>query len=206
MESFIITIDREIIWEYFQFYKKTNPKIRSFEFATKITERLYLPNGEPQLTSGGKQKTKRRKRRLHEITKDDMLYGVMSLNELLVIGNRMTMNGIKKKYGKLGLWLADKYGLTNKQYSNSVMEYRVFKHTKAKADLDNISAGIKILNDGLCVESKAFIDDNYNHINPLLIGIEIDKEHPRTEIRVSIIDDKIKDIYEKMEIHKNNFK
>lgn len=203
MEKILITLDRDVMWEYFQYYKKKKPKIRSFEFATKITEKLYNPDGTPQLTKGGNHKTKTRKRSLKEITKDDMKYGVMSLNELLVIQNRMTMNGIKYKFGELGLWLAQKHGIDGKMYSNSIIEYRIYKHTTAQGDIDNLSGGIKFLNDKMFVDSKAFVDDNYKNICPLLIGIEVDKEHPRTEIRITILDDEIKDIYIKTKLHIN---
>ena len=202
---FTITIDRDTMFEYYNYYKKLHPKIRSFEFASKITEKLYNKDGSPQLTKGGNHKTKTRKRKLEEITKDDLKYGVMSLNEILVIQNRMTMNGIKHKYGELGLWLAERCDIKDKLYSNAVVEYRIFKHTNAKADNDNLASGCKFINDCLFVESNAFIDDNFNHINPLIFGIEVDTENPRTEIRVSIIEDEIKNINEKINIHINNF-
>ena len=130
----------------------------------------------------------------------------MSLNEVLVINNRITMNQKKDKWGQLGIWIAKKYNLDNLQISNSVVEYKVFSETQAKKDNDNISGGIKFLNDGLFVKSKMYIDDNYNHINPLIINLDVDKEHPRTEIRISTFDDNIKDVYEKVKIHIDNFK
>jgi len=116
------------------------------------------------------------------------------------------MNGKKTSWGELGEWIAAKYNLTKLNLSNSMMEYRVYGETKANRDLDNISAGIKFLNDGLCVKSGFYIDDNYNHINPLLIVGNYDKDEPRTEIRISVFDDKLKDVYEKMRIHIENFR
>lgn len=118
----------------------------------------------------------------------------------------MTMNGKKEQWGDLGIWIADKYNLTDLQMSNAIIEYRIFGETKANRDCDNISGGVKFLGDGLYVKSKAFIDDNYNYINPIIISCCYDKEKPRTEIRISLFDNKIKDIYEKMAVHIKNFK
>lgn len=205
-EKILITIDRKLMWEYCQYYLKENPRVKSFPLASKITEKLYNKDCTPQLTKGGNPKTKSRKRRINELSLDCMLYGSMSLNEILVIQNRMTMNGIKQKWGNFGMWLADKYNLSNKKIENSLIEVRVFGETQAKRDLDNLAAGIKFLNDGLFVKSKMYIDDNYNHINPLIIVGDYDKEHPRTEIRISVFDNDLKDIYEKNKIHIENWK
>lgn len=207
VKTILITIDRDTTWEYFKHYLREHPKARSFPMCTKITEKLFEKDKvTPKLTTGGKQKTKTRSRKLTEIKRENMLYGAMSLNELLIIQNRDTMNGIKQKWGDFGLWLAKKYEIENARYSNSIIEYRVFKATKAGADCDNISAGIKFINDTLFVKSGAFIDDNYKHINPLIIGIDSDKEHPRTEIRITILPDEIKDISEKQQIHLDQWK
>lgn len=130
---------------------------------------------------------------------------MMSLNDLLVINDRLAMNGVKEKWGALGQWIAEEFKLSNLQISNSLVEFRIFGETKANRDLDNISAGIKFLNDGLFVKSKMYIDDNLNHINPLVIVGEYDKELPRTEIRISIFDNEVKDVYEKMKIHIKNW-
>lgn len=200
-EKILITIDRDLIWEYFLYYKMIHPKARTFPLCTKISEKQYKSDGSPKLTKGGNHQSKSRKRKFSEINKDNLLYGVMSLNELLIIQNRMTMNDIKSNYGDLGLWIADRFDITNKMYSNSIIEYRIYGHTKTGRDLDNLSAGIKFLNDKMLVGSKGFVNDNYNHICPLVIGAEYDKKNPRTEIRITILDDSIKDIYEKMQIH-----
>lgn len=205
IEKILITIDKNLMWDYKEHYFKAKPRARTFPFASKITEKLYNPDGSPQLTKGKKQKTKSRKRTRNELTRDSMLYGSMSLNELLVIQNRMTMNGIKEKWSEFGEWIAKRYGLNDKQVDNSIVEFRMYGATKAKRDMDNLSAGIKFLNDGLFVKSGMYVDDNYNHINPLVIVGDYDKQHPRTEIRISIIDNEIKNTYKKMKIHLENW-
>lgn len=128
------------------------------------------------------------------------LYGVLSLNDLLNL-DPMAVGDKKKKWKMFGVWVAQKYKLLKKGIENSTIEYVIYSETKAKKDLDNLAGGIKFLNDGLYVESKMFIDDNYNHINPLLISGEYDKEHPRTEIRITVFDSDVKDRYEKVKQH-----
>ena len=158
------------------------------------------------MTKGKNQVTKKISVTKAEYEISDCMYGTMSLNELLVINNRMTMNQKKEKWGELGVWIAKKYDFDNLKISNSIVEFRIYGETKAKRDLDNLAGGIKFLNDGLFVKSNMYIDDNYNHINPLIIVGDYSKEHPRTEIRISVFDDTVKDVYEKMAIHIDNFK
>jgi hypothetical protein len=116
------------------------------------------------------------------------------------------MNSVKEKWGLFGEWLSNKHGLNNKMYTNSVFELRVFSKTQANKDLDNLGGGIKFINDGLIVKSGFMKDDNFNFISPLLISAEVDKDNPRTEIRITLIDENIKDIYEKTQIHIDSWK
>ena len=204
--KYLITIDKPLIHEYHLQYLREHPKCRTLPFAKLKTINVFKKDGSPWLTKGGKQKTKKVSINKNDYVMDDCLYGVMSLNEVLIIPSRMTMNAKKDKYGNLGMWIAAKYNLTDLNISNSSMEWRVFGETKANRDLDNISAGIKFLNDGLAVKSHFYVDDNYNHINPLLIVGDYSKDNPRTEIRISVFEDKLKDVYEKMRIHSENFK
>lgn len=205
-DTYLITIDRELIHEYHQYYLKKHPAARNLPFARLETVKLFNKDGTPQLTKGGNQKTKKQAISIKKYTINDCIYGAMSLNEVLTINNRMTMNQKKNRWGELGVWIAKKYNLDNLQISNSVVEYKIFSETEAKKDNDNQSGGIKFLNDGLFVKSKMYIDDNYRHINPLFITLDHDKEHPRTEIRISTFNDDIKDVYEKIKIHIENFK
>lgn len=204
--KYLITIDKPLIHEYHLQYLREHPKCRTLPFAKLKTINVLNKDGSPKLTKGGKQKTKKASINKKDYVMEDCLYGVMSLNEVLIIPSRMTMNAKKDKYGSLGEWIAEKYGLSGLNISNSLMEWRVYGETKANRDLDNISAGIKFLNDGLCVKSHFYVDDNYNHINPLLIVGDYDKVNPRTEVRISVFEEKLKNVYEKMKIHAENFK
>ena len=204
--TYLITIDRKLIHEYHLEYMKKNPSARTLPFTKPRIVKVFDKKGNPILTKGKKQKTKKVSVSKKDYTIDDCIYGTMSLNELLIINNRMTMNSKKEKWGELGIWIANKYKLNNLNISNCIMEYSVFSDTKAKKDNDNISGGIKFLNDGFLVKSKMCVDDNYTIVNPLLISCHYDKDHPRTEIRITTFDDNIRDIYDKLQIHIENFK
>lgn len=206
LNKLLITIDKNLMFEYMTYYFKQKPKARTFPFASTITEKQFNSDGSPKLTKSGKQATKSRSRNKSEISVDNLDYGVMSLNELLVIPDRFMMNGLKEKWGDLGEWIAKYYNIEEKMYSDAVIEFRIYGATKANRDLDNISAGIKFLNDGLFVKSKAFVDDNYNHINPLITVGDYDKDNPRTEIRITLIEDGEKNIYKRIEQHIENWK
>jgi len=177
-EYFTIIIDRDIMKEYDEMYFEKNPRSRKSWF---------------------KNNWKNKK-----IKRVDYLYSPLSLNQLLPIDS-MAYGNLKKKWGDLGLFLAEKYNISNKNYKNAVVEYRVFSETRAKKDIDNLIGASKILNDCLFVKSGAFEDDNYTLLNPFIGSAEYDKNYPRTEIRISIIDEDITDIYEKTLIHINNF-
>jgi len=197
----LITIDKHIMREYMDYYFKTNPRCKTFPFAKRKSEKKFKSDGTPDLTDGGNQRTKKRSLSKSEITDDDLLYSVLSLNEILVIPDRIQMNVTKEKWGLFGEWIAEKYDLSNKLYTNSVYELRVFSKTNANKDLDNLGGGIKLINDGLIVKSGFMKDDNFNFICPLLISAEVDKDNPRTEIRITLIEEDIKDIYEKTQMH-----
>ena len=184
---------------------KVHPTCKTLPFAKPRNIKLVNSDGTPQLTKGGSQKTKKQSVSKKDYTIDDCMYGILSLNELIVIQNRMVMNTKKEKWGDLGVWIADKYKLSNLQIPNLMMEYRIFSETKANKDNDNIAGGIKFLSDGLITKSGMCLDDNYNIVNPLLINCNYDKDKPRTEIRISTFDDKIKNVYDKMAIHIKNF-
>jgi len=138
-----------------------------------------------------------------EKKKPKELYSALSLNELLPI-NHQQYSTLKKQWGNFGIWLAKRYKLQNKQFTNGVIEYMTYNETRTTKDVDNVVA--KILNDGLLVESGMFMDDSYKFINPYISSMDYCKEHPRLEIRISVLDDDVKDTYEKLKIHMMNFK
>jgi len=173
---FTIVIDRDLIKKYNKYYFKKNPKCR----------KSYFMNN-----------WKNKKKKPVE------LYSALSLNELLPI-NPPQYSVLKKQWGEFGKWVCKQYKLENKQFTNGIIEYRTYNETRTTKDVDNVVA--KILNDGLLVSSGMFMDDSYKFLNPYISSMEYDKDYPRLEIRISVMDDKVKDIYEKIKIHMDNFK
>lgn len=206
LSTYIITIDRQLIHEYHEHYLKQNPKVRTLPFTKPKNEKVMNADGTPQKTKGGNIKTKKKSVNKKDYSIEDCIYSVLSLNDILVINDRLTMNQKKEKWGELGVWIAEKYNLSNLNISNSIVECRIYSETNAQKDNDNIAGGMKFLSDGLFVKSNMYVDDNWKHINPLLIVCDFDKAHPRTEIRITTFDDSLRDVYKKMAIHINNFK
>lgn len=131
-------------------------------------------------------------------------YSVLSLNDVLPMDSMM-YGALKEKWGDFGRWLAMKNGFTNAQLKNSIIELRVFSETKAHKDCDNVAGGFKLLGDGLYVQSGMYVDDSYNYINPLIIVCDYDKVNPRFEIRITELPEDVKEVYEKIKIHLNNW-
>jgi len=169
----LITLDKEIFAEYEVEYFRLRPKARVFPFR--------------------KNKTK----------KKELLYSVLSLNDLLPMSSEI-YGSLKEKWGDFGVWVANRYGMADKLIDNAMIELKVYSQTKAQKDCDNIAGGYKLFGDGFIVKSGMFIDDNYKHINPLLISLDYDKENPRMEIRITVTDEK--DIYKKVAIHLETWK
>lgn len=201
LDSFLITINKALIHEYNTYYLNENPRTKNVPFSKKVSRPVVDSDGEPAYSPSGVKKTKTSPRSKKDYSEENSVYGTLSLNELLIINNRMTMNNLKTKWSDLGIWIATKYNLNDKKFDNSIIEFRIYGETRAKRDLDNLSAGIKFLNDGLFVKSNMFIDDNYNHINPLIISGDYDKLNPRTEIRITVFQPEYKNIYDKIKNH-----
>lgn len=202
----LLTINQDVVHEYNQYYMKFHPRAMNVPMTKRRSVKLYNKDGTPSKTEKGNQRTKSVSVTKGMYTKEDCLYGAMSLNEILAINSTMQLRNVKAKWKDFGVWLANYYNCSGLKIENSLIEFRFYSPTKAKRDCDNLSAGIKFLNDGLFVESKMFKDDNYEHINPLIITALVDKENPRTEIRISTFPKGQNDIYTKMVKHVINFK
>ncbi|MFC0903935.1 hypothetical protein ACFHWD_04415 [Clostridium sp. MT-14] len=92
---------------------------------------------------------------------------------------RPQMNDLKQKWKEFGVWVVKQYGYENLNIQHAKVTYKFFFKTKRRQDNDNRSP--KFMNDAL-TESKMILDDDYIHLNPLLIYGGYDKEHPRMEI------------------------
>ncbi len=92
---------------------------------------------------------------------------------------RPQMNDFKQKWRDFTVWVVDYYGYSNKQIDKCTITYKYYYPTRRKQDNDNRTP--KFLNDGL-VESGLLVEDDYTHLNPIMIWSGYDKDHPRMEV------------------------
>lgn len=107
-----------------------------------------------------------------------------SINVWFVM-QRPQMNALKQKWKDFGVWLINKLGYTNLKLDKFEMEYITYMPTRRRIDPDNTVP--KFFNDSL-VESGFIIDDDGTHMKALILKTGYDKENPRTEIFVRVIE------------------
>lgn len=108
-----------------------------------------------------------------------------SLNQWMVLP-RLSMNNLKQKWKEFGIWLIEDYSYQNMKIEKAIITYKFFMPTKRRMDDDNMTP--KFLNDAL-VESGFLVDDDYSHVNPIVIWGGYDKENSRTEILIEILEE-----------------
>jgi len=174
--SFVITIDRDIVREYNKHYFKKNPRARKSYFMNNWR---------------GKRKNPKE------------LYSTLSLNDLLPMNSQM-YGQLKKQWKMFGLWLAKKYKVENLGLTNCVLDVIWYQETRAHRDYDNNYGGLKLLLDPLLVGSGFFIDDDSRHVSVLLGDLRYSKEHPRMELRFTQCGE-LKTRKEKLDLHFSRF-
>lgn len=83
------------------------------------------------------------------------------------------------------MWLVNKLGYENLHIEKFQITMKNYYGNRRRRDNDNQSP--KFLLDPL-VESGMLVDDDYKHLNPLIIMGDYDKENPRMEIIVDILE------------------
>lgn len=101
-----------------------------------------------------------------------------SINKWFVM-KRPQMNDLKQKWKEFTVWVVKYYGYENLNIQHAKVTYKFYFKTKHRQDCDNRSP--KFVFDGL-TEANVIEDDDFKHVNPLLIYGEYDKKHPRMEI------------------------
>lgn len=194
IKKYKLTYDVDMARKYFNLYRQLHPTAKTFLFLKDATKK--------------KLKDKKNNFTLDDVEDSDFDLNLLSLNKILIINNRMTMNGIKEKYGLLSNWLIKqnkelKQRIESEDFiKNCVMEVVNYTDKDNGKDIDNYIT--KFYLDGM-VEAKKitrstkngktttvkeyfkgiFEDDNYRHIAPILSDIVYDKENPRFEIRIT---------------------
>ena len=111
-----------------------------------------------------------------------------SINKWFVM-QRPQMNALKQRWKEFCIWWIENLGLSGKNLDQFEMTFTTYMPTKRRIDPDNTVP--KMILDGL-VESGFIIDDDGRHLRSLTLKTDYDKERPRTEINIKILDKKEK--------------
>jgi len=93
------------------------------------------------------------------------------------------MNALKQRWKDFVVWFIKYKGYENRNISECHMTFVSYFKTRIRKDVDNFSP--KFILDGL-VESGFIVDDDSQHLKSLTLMCEYDKQHPRTEIIISV--------------------
>lgn len=109
-----------------------------------------------------------------------------SINTWMIM-RRPAMNGLKQKWKDFIKWLVQEQGYANLHIEECEISQTIYYPTNRRHDLDNSTP--KFILDGL-VESGMIVDDDSKHISKLTMQCNIDKENPRTVIKIKILKDR----------------
>ena len=109
-----------------------------------------------------------------------------SINEWMIM-KRPMMNALKQKWKDFMVWFVEDQGYTNLHIEKCEMTYTVYYPNHRRHDIDNTTP--KFIQDGL-VLSGLVVDDDSEHIQQLTLRCKADVEHPRTEIKIKILEQK----------------
>lgn len=107
-----------------------------------------------------------------------------SMNKWIIM-KRPQMNDLKQKWKEFGVWVVEMNNLSNLKINKCQITINFYFKDKRKLDLDNRSP--KFLFDAF-VSCELLVDDNYFHLNPLILKGNYDKDNPRMEIQISNIE------------------
>ena len=105
-----------------------------------------------------------------------------------MILQRVQIAALKAKYKEFGIWFIKYLGYENIKLDKFEMHIHVYMPSNRRADVDNICGGTgKILNDAFTA-TGFIIDDSYDHLTKLTMTCGADKNNPRTEITITVIE------------------
>lgn len=108
-----------------------------------------------------------------------------SINKWMIL-KRIAMNNLKQKWKDFIVWVIKDMGYENLKIEKCEIEYCSYLPSKRRSDTDNFVP--KFINDGF-VESGIIVDDDYTHLCRIILCCGYDKDNPRTEIKIKILDD-----------------
>ena len=102
-----------------------------------------------------------------------------------MIMKRPMMNAQKQKWKDFTIWFIDWKGYTNLHINKCEMKFMTYYGTNRRHDVDATTP--KFLLDGF-TESGFIVDDDYLHLKKITLECGVDKENPRTEIEITILE------------------
>ena len=106
-----------------------------------------------------------------------------SINVWMIM-NRQAMNALKRRWKDFIKWFVNEQGYANLNIDKCEISQTVYYPNNRRHDIDNSVP--KFILDGL-VESGMIIDDSSEHVTKLSLKCATDAKHPRTELRIKIL-------------------
>lgn len=106
-----------------------------------------------------------------------------SINQWCILP-RIQMNALKQKWKEFGVWWIKELGYEGMKLDNFEVTQTIYFDSKRRHDIDNYTA--KFLNDSW-TEAGFIVDDDSEHYKKITMQNSYDKEHPRTEIEIKIL-------------------
>lgn len=106
-----------------------------------------------------------------------------SINQWMIL-RRQAMNALKQRWKDFIIWLVNDLGYAERNIQRCTIKQSVWYQTNRRHDTDNCVP--KFILDGL-VEGGMIVDDDCTHIEELTLRCGVDKERPRTELKINII-------------------
>lgn len=107
-----------------------------------------------------------------------------SINQWMIM-KRPVMNALKQRWKEFIMWFVEREGYSNLHIEKCEIEQSVYYPNRRRHDVDNSVP--KFILDGL-VESGMIVDDDSSHLCKLSLQCDVDKEYPRTELNIKIIE------------------
>ena len=98
---------------------------------------------------------------------------------------RIQMNAMKQSWKDFIIWFIKEQGYSNLHIEKCEMKFTTYYKTNRRHDIDNGCP--KFILDGLS-ESGFIIDDDSKHITSLTMECYVDKDNPRTEIEIKVLE------------------
>lgn len=108
-----------------------------------------------------------------------------SINQWMIM-KRPMMNALKQRWKDFIVWLINNQGYTNLHIEQCEMIFITYYKTNRRHDIDNSVP--KFILDGFS-ESGFISDDDVTHLKKLTLQCGVDKNNPRTEIIIHILEE-----------------